>query len=106
MVQRMTGFENSLERDCCLFDNATHCCLGSFEPAEDDLVFAHDKRAEVTNRHPVSGERRSTRESALVQRSQVGLLHTGPETLGEVLRRVTLGHGPQRTDAADKSLAG
>lgn len=88
----MGRLEDPLEGDCSPFGDATYRRPGTLEPAEDDLVFVHEQRAEVT--HAVSVCRRlgGAGCDALIERDEVGLVHAGPEALGQVFGPVGISH--------------
>lgn len=88
----MTCLEDPLEGDGRTFGDATHRGLGTLEAAEDDLVFAHEQRAEVANDVAVGRELSGAGIDAVVERDQIGLEHTRPEALGEVFSPVWMLH--------------
>jgi len=70
-------------------DDAAHGGLGSGEKAENDLVGAHQYRAEVANVLARVRELGHHHTDPFVQRLQISVLDAGPEALRYVLR---LGH--------------
>lgn len=82
--RRVPRLEDPLEGNGRQFGDATHRALGTFEAAQDDLVLAHEQRAEVPNDLPVNRQLIDAGIGAFIEGDEVGLLDTGPEALGQV----------------------
>jgi hypothetical protein len=80
----MTRLEDALGGDGRPFGDTAHRPLRTLEAAEHDLVFAHEQRAEVANHVPVSRQLSGAGIDAFVERDEVGLVDTRPESLGQV----------------------
>ncbi len=88
----MGRLEDPLERDGSPFGDATHRRPGTLEPAEDDLVFVHEQRAEVTHAVSVCRGLGGAGCDALIEGDEVGLVHAGPEAFGQVFGPVWMSH--------------
>lgn len=99
--RRRDRLEDSFEWDGCFFSDAPHQGLGALEPAEHDLVLAHQQRTEVMDDLLVTRQRCGARGCALVECAEVGLLHPRPEAFSKVF-----GHDHKTTSPQDMPKLG
>src|SRR5581483_1832125 len=80
---RVGGFEDALERDLRQLGGAAHRIRRALELAQDDLVLAHQDRAQVADGLAGLGELAGGGGGALVARRHLRPGHARPEALGD-----------------------
>ena len=79
---RADGFEDALERDQCALSDLADSRLSRFEQAQDDLVGAHEQRAQIADLLIRLGEVGHDRLDSVVEQLQICVPNAGPEALG------------------------